>query len=66
MFDVPEPIFDDPATPAAPRGESARRPAGPPLRSWSMWGGWGALGVVCAAGLAHAVSVVGRTVSRPA
>ena len=33
-----------------------------PLRPWGMWGGLGTIGLVCAAGEAHAVSVVGRTV----
>jgi hypothetical protein len=67
MLDIPDPVIPDFATTAGAASRSfveARRPVASPLRPWGMWGGWSALGMVCAAGVAHAVSVVGRTVIR--
>lgn len=66
MLDIPDCLIDDRG---AARVTSARpeprRPADSPLRPWGMWGGLGALGVICAASVAHAVALVGRSVARP-
>jgi hypothetical protein len=63
MLDIDDLVLED-AAPALP----VPLPATPgdatsPLRAWSMWGGWSALGVICAASVARAVSAVGRTVA---
>jgi hypothetical protein len=56
MLDIPDPVLDEPAGPAVPRDRDAAPVAPSPLRAWSMWGGLGSVGVICAASLAHAAS----------
>jgi hypothetical protein len=63
MLDIPDLILDEAADPSS---ISVSRPEArdtSPLRPWSMWGGVSAVGLVCAVGVAHAVALVGRTVS---
>jgi hypothetical protein len=69
VLEIPDHFFDDPADQAS---GGRRRTSGQgergasPLRPWGMWGGLAAVGVVCAATVAHAVSLAGRAVSRAA
>jgi hypothetical protein len=62
MLDIPDPVLDEPTGPASPRTRPSAPDLPSPVRAWSMWGGVGALGVVCAATIAHAASRLGRAV----
>jgi hypothetical protein len=60
MLDLPDPILDEPAAPLSLPPRPTPTSVASPLRAWGMWGGWSALGVVCAASLAHAAARLGR------
>jgi hypothetical protein len=63
MLDLREPVFDEPAARAPDRPRAATPAAVSPLRAWSMWGGWSAIGVICAVTITSAASRVGRALA---
>jgi hypothetical protein len=60
VLDIPDPLIDEPAGPTSPRVKRPSLVMSSPVRAWSMWGGLGAAGVICAATIAHAASRLGR------